>query len=169
MRKPIFSRFCAFRRCRFRPRGDGGYKLVPNWVKLPPGMFFGLKDAPPPGRTRRAGRGSPRAGQRAPTPCRALQANAGLTNRPASRVSHRQRRSHLCLQPRRQAGGVRHGRQPDQRAPTRKLTARPSTRRGTRAASIGTATSMSSSATRTASSSSVPRWTSSCCSWGRPA
>src|SRR5438094_8963659 len=29
-------------------QGDGGYKLVPNWPKLPPGMYFGLKDAPPP-------------------------------------------------------------------------------------------------------------------------
>jgi DNA-binding beta-propeller fold protein YncE len=31
-----------------RAQGDGGYRLVPNWVKLPPGMFFGLKDMPPP-------------------------------------------------------------------------------------------------------------------------
>jgi len=29
-------------------QGDGGYKLVPNWAKLPPGMYFGLKDAPLP-------------------------------------------------------------------------------------------------------------------------
>src|SRR5712691_8268809 len=29
-------------------QGDGGYKLVPSWPKLPPGMYFGLKDAPPP-------------------------------------------------------------------------------------------------------------------------
>ncbi|MDP2320734.1 MAG: 6-bladed beta-propeller [Acidobacteriota bacterium] len=29
-------------------QGDGGYKLVPNWPKLPPGEFFGLKNAPPP-------------------------------------------------------------------------------------------------------------------------
>ena len=29
-------------------QGDGGYKLVPNWPKLPAGMYFGLKDAPPP-------------------------------------------------------------------------------------------------------------------------
>lgn len=27
-------------------QGDGGYKLVPNWPKLPSGEFFGLKDAP---------------------------------------------------------------------------------------------------------------------------
>ncbi|MDP2053648.1 MAG: 6-bladed beta-propeller [Acidobacteriota bacterium] len=29
-------------------QGDGGYKLVPDWPKLPPGEFFGLKAAPPP-------------------------------------------------------------------------------------------------------------------------
>jgi tripartite motif-containing protein 71 len=29
-------------------QGDGGYRLVANWVKLPAGMYFGLKDAPPP-------------------------------------------------------------------------------------------------------------------------
>jgi len=29
-------------------QGDGGYKLVPNWPKLPVGMYFGLKEAPPP-------------------------------------------------------------------------------------------------------------------------
>jgi 6-bladed beta-propeller/NHL repeat len=29
-------------------QGDGGYKLVPNWPKLPAGMYFGLKEAPPP-------------------------------------------------------------------------------------------------------------------------
>src|SRR5262245_46689438 len=34
--------------------GDGGYRLVPNWPKLPPGMYFGLKDAPPPPAEREA-------------------------------------------------------------------------------------------------------------------
>jgi hypothetical protein len=29
-------------------QGDGGYRLVPNWPKLPPGLYFGLKEAPPP-------------------------------------------------------------------------------------------------------------------------
>src|SRR5580765_3682907 len=29
-------------------QGDGGYKLVANWPKLPAGMYFGLKEAPPP-------------------------------------------------------------------------------------------------------------------------
>jgi DNA-binding beta-propeller fold protein YncE len=37
-----------------RAQGDGGYRLVPNWVKLPPGMYFGLKDAPPPPAEREA-------------------------------------------------------------------------------------------------------------------
>src|SRR3989454_10654558 len=35
-------------------QGDGGYRLVPNWPKLPPGMYFGLKDAPPPPAEREA-------------------------------------------------------------------------------------------------------------------
>src|SRR5262245_52886655 len=29
-------------------QGDGGYKLVPNWPKLPAGMYFGLKEPPLP-------------------------------------------------------------------------------------------------------------------------
>ena len=33
---------------------DGGYKLVPNWPTLPPGDFFGLKNAPPPPAEREA-------------------------------------------------------------------------------------------------------------------
>ena len=35
-------------------QGDGGYRLVPNWPKLPAGTFFGLKDAPPPPAEREA-------------------------------------------------------------------------------------------------------------------
>ena len=35
-------------------QGDGGYRLVPNWPKLPSGMYFGLKDAPPPPAEREA-------------------------------------------------------------------------------------------------------------------
>jgi 6-bladed beta-propeller/NHL repeat len=35
-------------------QGDGGYRFVPNWVKLPPGLYFGLKDAPPPPAEREA-------------------------------------------------------------------------------------------------------------------
>jgi hypothetical protein len=33
---------------------DGGYRLVPNWPTLPPGDFFGLKNAPPPPAEREA-------------------------------------------------------------------------------------------------------------------
>src|SRR5262249_36293571 len=42
-------------------QGDGGYKLVPNWAKLPPGMYFGLKDAPPPPAEREARQAAARA------------------------------------------------------------------------------------------------------------
>src|SRR2546425_7924082 len=63
-------------------QGDGGYKLVPNWPKLPAGMYFGLKDAPPPPAERDAqaaarrasGRGGAGAGQNANP--------AGPTNQP---------------------------------------------------------------------------------------
>src|SRR5438874_13549204 len=61
-------------------QGDGGYRLVPNWPKLPPGMYFGLKDAPPPPAERdaqaaaRRARGGAGGGQ-------AMQ-NGGPTNQP---------------------------------------------------------------------------------------
>jgi DNA-binding beta-propeller fold protein YncE len=35
-------------------QGDGAYRLVPNWPKLPPGMYFGLKQPPPPPAEREA-------------------------------------------------------------------------------------------------------------------
>lgn len=59
--------------------GDGGYKLVPNWPKLPAGLFFGLKDAPPPPAEREAQAAARRAtgGQRAAT-----QNTGGPTNQP---------------------------------------------------------------------------------------
>jgi len=37
-----------------RAQSDGGYRLVPNWPKLPPGTYFGLKDPPPPPAEREA-------------------------------------------------------------------------------------------------------------------
>src|SRR3954464_6157557 len=54
-------------------QGDGGCTLVPTWAKLPAGMYFGLKDAPPPPAERdaqaaarrasgRGAAGSPQAG-----------------------------------------------------------------------------------------------------------
>src|SRR5947209_20528318 len=33
---------------------EGGYRVVPNWPKLPAGMYFGLKDAPLPPAEREA-------------------------------------------------------------------------------------------------------------------
>ena len=59
--------------------GDGGYKLIPNWVKLPAGMFFGLKDAPLPPAERDAQAAARRAagGQRA-----VAQNTGGPTNQP---------------------------------------------------------------------------------------
>ena len=42
-------------------QGDGGYRLVPNWPKMPPGEFFGLKDAPPPPAEREAAAAARRA------------------------------------------------------------------------------------------------------------
>src|SRR5438552_18403398 len=45
-------------------QGDGGYRLVPNWPKLPPGMYFGLKNAPPPPAEREAQAAARRASGR---------------------------------------------------------------------------------------------------------
>ena len=61
-------------------QGDGGYKLVPNWPKLPSGEFFGLKDAPPPPAEREAQAAARRAMGR---PANAATPNpAGPTNQP---------------------------------------------------------------------------------------
>lgn len=49
-RTPAFSTLALLLVCmlpRVHAQGDGGFKLVPGWPKLPPGEFFGLKDAPP--------------------------------------------------------------------------------------------------------------------------
>src|SRR5687768_2929795 len=47
-------------------QGDGGYRLVADWPKLPAGMFFGLKDmpAPPAEREAQAAARRARGGQR---------------------------------------------------------------------------------------------------------
>jgi sugar lactone lactonase YvrE len=62
-----------------RAQGDGGYRLVPNWPTLPAGMYFGLKDAPPPPAEREAQAAARRAmgGQRA-----AQSGSGGPTNQP---------------------------------------------------------------------------------------
>src|SRR3954452_6936977 len=68
-------------------QGDGGYKLVPNWPKLPPGMYFGLKEAPPPpaereaqAAARHARGGAPGGGQAAAG--RSMPPGTGPTNQP---------------------------------------------------------------------------------------
>jgi DNA-binding beta-propeller fold protein YncE len=48
-------------------QGDGGYKLVANWPKLPAGMYFGLKEAPPPPAERDAQAAARRASGRGAT------------------------------------------------------------------------------------------------------
>lgn len=60
-------------------QGDGGYRLVANWPTLPAGMYFGLKDAPPPPAEREAQAAARRAmgGQRA-----AQSGTGGPTNQP---------------------------------------------------------------------------------------
>src|SRR3954471_22983683 len=68
-------------------QGDGGYKLVPNWPKLPAGMYFGLKDAPPPPAEREAQAAARRARGGAPggAPAaagRSMAAGQGPTNQP---------------------------------------------------------------------------------------
>jgi len=62
-----------------RAQGDGGYRVVPNWPALPAGMYFGLKDAPPPPAEREAQAAARRAmgGQRAAT-----SGSGGPTNQP---------------------------------------------------------------------------------------
>ena len=63
-----------------RAQGDGGYRLVPNWPKLPPGEFFGLKDAPLPPAEREAQAAARRATGR---PAGGAAANpGGPTNQP---------------------------------------------------------------------------------------
>src|SRR5438876_10143355 len=56
MTKRIFAVFAGFALFVVNPlaQGDGGYRLVPDWPTLPPGMYFGLKDAPAPPAEREA-------------------------------------------------------------------------------------------------------------------
>src|SRR6266571_3027084 len=64
-------------------QGDGGYRLVPNWPKLPAGMYFGLKDAPPPPAERDAQAAARRArGGAAGGVGQNAGPNAGPTNQP---------------------------------------------------------------------------------------
>jgi DNA-binding beta-propeller fold protein YncE len=62
---------------------DGGYKLVPNWVKLPTGMFFGSKDMPPPPAERDAQAAARRArGNQAPQSSQPSQPSQGPAYQP---------------------------------------------------------------------------------------
>jgi DNA-binding beta-propeller fold protein YncE len=58
-------------------QGDGGYRLVPDWPKLPPGMYFGLKQPPPPPAEREAQAAARRA--RGTQPGGAATAGGGQT------------------------------------------------------------------------------------------
>src|SRR4029077_12559063 len=88
-------------------QGDGGYKLVPNWPKLPAGMYFGLKDPPLPP----AERDAEAARRRAPPPPpprprrrpgrRRPERERGRPDESARHLGpgHRRAGSHLRLQP----------------------------------------------------------------------
>src|SRR5438128_11195861 len=66
MMRKIFAAFAvlAFLVVRASAQGDGGYRLVPNWPKLPSGMYFGLKDGRPPPAEREAQAAARRASGR---------------------------------------------------------------------------------------------------------
>jgi DNA-binding beta-propeller fold protein YncE len=73
----------AFASYGVHAQGDGGYKLVPNWPHLPAGMYFGLKEPPPPPAERDAQAAARRARGGAPgTGGGASGMNAGPTNQP---------------------------------------------------------------------------------------
>jgi len=57
----------AFAAANLLAQGDGGFKLVPNWPRLPAGMYFGLKEAPPPPAERDAQAAARRASGRGST------------------------------------------------------------------------------------------------------
>jgi len=60
---------------------DGGYRLVPNWPRLPAGMYFGLKDAPPPPAEREAQAAARRARGDSDS-SRGSQSSTGPANQP---------------------------------------------------------------------------------------
>src|SRR5262245_7417337 len=65
-----------------RAQSDGGYRLVSNWVKLPAGMYFGLKDAPPPPAEREAQAAARRARGGGPGSGGSGGSGMGPTNQP---------------------------------------------------------------------------------------
>jgi DNA-binding beta-propeller fold protein YncE len=85
MRRVAFALFigvCLLPQPSLRGQSDGGYRLVPNWPKLPTGMYFGLKNAPPPPAEREAQAAARRARGGAPGAGRGGQATGGPTNQP---------------------------------------------------------------------------------------
>ncbi len=63
-----------------RAQDNSGYKLVPNWPKIPTGMYFGLKDAPPPPAERDAQAAARRArGAEPGAPAASPQAQPGIS------------------------------------------------------------------------------------------
>lgn len=81
MRRTLVSSFAVVMLLAAAPaqaQGDGGYKLVPDWPKLPPGEFFGLKNAPPPPAEREAQAAARRATGQAGT----RPTGQGPTNQP---------------------------------------------------------------------------------------
>src|SRR5258708_34216673 len=79
----VLAGACAAGSLTLLAQGDGGYKLVPNWPKLPTGMYFGLKDAPPPPAERDAQAAARRASGRQGGAGAGGNANAaGPTNQP---------------------------------------------------------------------------------------
>ena len=86
MKRVLVGLLCAaaivvISRPRVDAQRDGGYRLVPNWPKLPPGMYFGLKDAPPPPAEREAQAAARRARGGAQG-SQASQGSQGPTNQP---------------------------------------------------------------------------------------
>jgi DNA-binding beta-propeller fold protein YncE len=79
----IFAAF-AFYVANGSAQGDGGYKLVPNWPKLPAEMYFGLKDAPLPPAEREAQAAARRArgGSEGSRGSGGSQGSMGPTNQP---------------------------------------------------------------------------------------
>ena len=59
----LFASVLAAGSLCLRAQGDGGYRLVPNWPTMPPGSYFGLKDAPVPPAEREAQAAARRAAQ----------------------------------------------------------------------------------------------------------
>jgi hypothetical protein len=76
----LFSMACGA--AALYAQGDGGYRLVADWPKLPAGMYFGLKDAPPPPAEREA-----QAAARRARGNRGAGGSGGMTQTPQPGIS----------------------------------------------------------------------------------